>query len=363
MQFQKAICGIAAALAVAAVLMPPRHAEARVRLDSICTIYGQKEVKLTGLGLVVGLQGTGDGKNLTMMRALASALKVMNAPVSGPEELKDAKNAAIVLIEATVPKTGLRRGQNIDCYVSSIFGAKSLRGGRLLVTPVETADVRNDIAVGLASGAISIEDERTLTSGVIPGGISLLEDFASSFMDTARGNVITLLLDAPHTSFHSASEVARMINKEFEFVVGSQTQVAKAVGPGVIEVKLADEYRESPVEFIAEVLAVGIDNPHAQARVVVNTKTKTVVVTGEVEISPVTITNPKLTVQVEGGAAAGGANTGRFAPIEQQGSQPQQQLQQLVQALDQLRVPPDEIINVIRELHHSGKLHAAYEER
>ena len=350
-------------LAASALLaaLAPQTADARVRLDSICSIYGQREVKLTGLGLIVGLNGTGDGKNLTMMRALASALGQMNSPVAGPEELKDAKNAAIVLIEATVPKAGLRRGQTLDCYVSSIFGAKSLRGGRLLVTPIETADVSNDVAVGLASGAITIEDDTSMTSGMIPGGISLLEDFVSHFIDTQRGNVITLLLDAPHTSFSAASEVAAMINSELKYMVGSQTQLAKAIGPGVVEVNLADEYRSSPVEFVALVLGVGIDNPHSQARVVVNTKTKTVVVTGEVEIGPVTITHPKLTVEV-GGTEGGAQTPGRFAKVEPQGGDSQQQLKQLVSALDQLRVPPDDIIEIIRELHRSGKLHAAYEE-
>ena len=360
MKLMKTIFALALAISALLVALLPQQAHARVRLDSICSVYGQREVKLTGLGLVVGLNGTGDGKNLTMMRALASALRQMNSPVSGPDDLKDAKNAAIVLIEATVPKAGLRRGQNLDCYVSSIFGAKSLRGGRLLVTPMETADVNNDVAVGLASGAVTIEDDAAQATGMIPGGISLLEDFVSHFIDVGRGNVVTLLLDAPHTSFHAASEVARMINTEFMYT--SQTQLAKAVGPGVVEVTLAEQYRGAPVEFIAEVLSVGIDNPHSQARVVVNTKTKTVVVTGEVEISPVTITHPKLTVVVGADEQGAPATPGRFATLEPQAAQSQQQLKQLVSALDQLRVPPDDIINIIRELHRSGKLHAAYEE-
>src|SRR5690606_16710045 len=105
------------------------------------------------------------------------------------------------------------------------------------------------------------------------------------FIDKERGHVVTLLLDAAHSSFHAASEVARVLNAEFSFEAGTE-QLARAIGPGVVEVILPQQYRESPVEFIAQVLEVGIDNPHTEARVVVNQKTGVVVVTGEVEISP-----------------------------------------------------------------------------
>ncbi|MCH7989867.1 MAG: flagellar basal body P-ring protein FlgI [Planctomycetes bacterium] len=122
-------------------LLKPQEARARVRLENICSIYGQKEVKLTGLGLVVGLNGTGDGgKNKPAMDALAKVLMHMNLPTDSAD-LRDAKNVAVVLIEATIPKTGLRRGQKIDCYVSSIMGAKSLRSGRLLIAPLQTAEI------------------------------------------------------------------------------------------------------------------------------------------------------------------------------------------------------------------------------
>src|SRR5262245_65865913 len=124
----------AAALVLVAGGVP---AGARAGLENICTIAGQQEQKLIGLGLVVGLKGTGDGgKYAPMINALGSALAQLNNPASGPADLKDASNVALVLVEATVPANGIRRGQRIDCYVNSIGAAKNLRGGRLMIAPL-----------------------------------------------------------------------------------------------------------------------------------------------------------------------------------------------------------------------------------
>ena len=356
---------LVAVLAAGMLLSSPRTARARVRLESICTVYGQHEVQLTGIGLVVGLNGTGDGgRNLPTMRALSSALKLMNTPAA-VNELRDANNVAVVLIEATIPKTGIRAGQRIDCYVSSFMGAKDLRGGRLLVTPLETSLIesegqRDDRVVALASGALQIEDPDVPTTALLKGGVSLLRGFESVFIDRNRGGMITLLLDPSHSSFHAASEVARVVNNEFSFE-SSGRRIARAIGPGEVQVQVPTEYGESPVEFVAEVLAVGIDNPHTQARVVVNERTGTIVVTGEVEVSPVVISHKNLTVEVGPEVAPGPAVGGRFVTLPE--TQPTQQLQDLVKALNQLRVPTADVIHVVRELHRSGKLHALYEER
>ena len=88
---------------------------------------------MIGLGLVVGLSHTGDGgKNAAAMRALASTLRYLNNPIESGKELTDAANVAMVAISATIPKEGASNGQRVDCYVTSTFGAKSLKGGRLL---------------------------------------------------------------------------------------------------------------------------------------------------------------------------------------------------------------------------------------
>jgi len=363
MSTQRVVGTLASAIlaATACIVLRPDAAFARTRLENICTLQGQKEIQLVGLGLVVGLSGTGDGGgNLPAIRSLAAALRLLNAPVLKEDELKkNADNMALVLVAGTVPRTGLRRGQKIDCSVSSPFGAKSLRGGRLLVTPVEISDISDDTAVGLASGPIYIEDPNSLTTGKIPGGIVLEEDFVSQFvMDSEKGPSITLLLDAEHSSFYTSSEVASAINREFSFEAGN-SELARSITPGVVEVVIPDQYIKFPVDFVAQVLDVGIENPHTQARVVVNPRAQVVIVTGEVEISPVVISHKNLTVDVGGATAPSGS----FVALnEDDGRQSPQQLKQLVDALNQLRVPTADIISIIRELHRSGKLHAEYDE-
>jgi flagellar P-ring protein precursor FlgI len=340
------------------------RAEARTRLENICTISGQQEQRLIGLGLVTGLKGTGDGgKYLPMINALGMALRKLDSPASGPAELKDAGNVALVLIEATVPANGIRRGQRLDCFVNSIGAAKSLRGGRLMISPLGTQIVSDDRVMGLASGAVLIEDAQITTSGKIAGGVVVYEDVINNFV---QNDQFTLLLDRDHASFRSASEVANVVNADISFEAGGR-QLARAISPGVVQVTIPDQYRADPMRFIAQVLDVGIENPHTQARVVVNAKAGTVIVTGEVEISPVAISHKNLTLTVgtpEEQAAAGtpppepAPGVGFVPLMDQQTRQSPQRLKQLIDALNQLKVPTVDVIDILKDLHRSGKLHA-----
>ena len=345
-------------IAAAVLFFLPSAATAGVRVEHVCTLEGQREVRLTGLGLVVGLDGTGDGgRNLPAMRSLAAALRLHDAPVLDPIELKDAANVAVVLIEATVPATGLRRGQRIDCFVSSPMGAASLAGGRLLAAPLRVADVGADLAVGVAAGSVVIQDPRAPLVGKLPGGVILEEDFTVPFVGTdAAGPFVGLLLDAPHAGFGTATEVARVVNREFAFEAG--TEVALATGPSSVAVRIPPAYHADPVRFAALLLAVPLDRPEARPRVVVNARTGTIVVTGEVELSPVAISHKTLTVDV--GLPDPGA--GAFRPLGEPDPTPRPQLESLLKALNQLRVPTDDVIQILRELHRSGKLHAEFVE-
>src|SRR5688572_14370428 len=118
-----------------AMLCPPVWAT--TRLKNICRIKGQEENVLRGYGLVVGLNGTGEANDPIIMQSIARSMELMGHPlVAGQqgayEELRKIKNAAVVMVTATVPATGARRGEKLDCFVSGING-KSLAGGRLAV--------------------------------------------------------------------------------------------------------------------------------------------------------------------------------------------------------------------------------------
>lgn len=342
------------------LLLAGQTCEARVRLENLCTLQGQQEINLLGVGLVTGLQGTGDGaKNLATIRALQAALTRMNAPIAATD-IQNGNNVAVVFVSVQIPRTGLRRGQKLDCTITAPMGAKSLQGGQLMSTPLTTSNVRDEIAWALANGEVIIQDVSRATAGRIIDGASMLRDATPLFLNDQQGSSVTLQIDPHHASFWTSSEVARVVNSEFSFEVGGQ-QVAKPLSPNAVEVTIPPQYRESPVDFVAQVLDVGIDIPNTQARVVINAKTGTVIVTGEVELSPVIITQKSFSVEVGPNDLLG---PGPFVGlVEGQGRQSPQQLKDLVDALNQLRVPAADIIAIIRELHQSGKLHAELIER
>ena len=341
-------------------LAAPSAAHARVKLESICSLYGQKPLRLTGVGLVVGLRGTGDGKGAApTVEALARTLDLLGNPVA-QSSLRDADNVAIVLLEATIPAEALRVGQSIDVHCSSVLSAESLRGGRLLVAPLQSADRRSQVVVATASGGVAVEDEAVQTTGRIPGGAIIEADLfeerqflANVLTQDEVGYRFALLLEPNHAGFTSANTVAAAVNADFRESYYDK-DVARAVGPGMVEVRIPAAYENSPVEFIGEVMEVGIDRPHEQARVIVNTRSNTLVITGEAEISPALISHPG--IQLEIGPS--------FRTLtDPQQAVPNAQLRQLVAALGQLQVSSQDVIAIVRELHASGKLHAQYEER
>ena len=222
---------------------------------------------------------------------------------------------------------------------------------------MRVADVGTEVAVGLAAGAVVLQDVLIPTSGKVAGGLILEEDFLSPFIGAdAFGPTVTLLLDGPHAGFATAAEVARVVNEEFGFEAG--TAIARADGPGSVVVRVPPAYGEDPVRFTALLLDVGVDRPGRQPRVVVNPRTGTIVVTGEVEISPVAISHRTLTVEV--GGLPPDPRGGGFRPIGEDDLGPRPQLDSLLQALNQLRVPTEDVIHILRTLHKSGKLHAEF---
>src|SRR5437870_6014173 len=106
------------------------------KIADITRISGQRTNVLTGLGLVYGLKGTGDGGDfLPAIKPLASMLGKFSDPTT-VKELSNVANVALVSLTATVPGNGVRDGDHLDVYITSLGAAKSLKGGRLFVTPM-----------------------------------------------------------------------------------------------------------------------------------------------------------------------------------------------------------------------------------
>jgi len=326
-------------------------AAGQTTVKSICRVKGQEQNTLHGLGFVVGLKGTGDGGDfLPTIRALEKTMRVMGEPLGnqGLAELKNAKNVALVMVTATVPAGGARQGDELDCVVSSVGAAKSLAGGRLFLTPLVGPHPKDPRVYALAGGSISMEDPDFPTTGRIHGGCRLEADFYNAFTNDGR---ITLVLDENHAGFHVAQEVADLVNNQLSFQATGEL-LAKALDQTNVVVRIPQQYREDPVMFVSQVLDLPLYQMRTVPRVVIHERTGAIVIGGDVEIGPAVVSHQNVVVETAG-AAAGEP----FVPV-QAGQGSPAKLKSLVEALNAVHVPNEDVIDIIKALARDGKLHA-----
>lgn len=340
----------AAILTVAALGSLPSPAAGQALLRDICRVKGQEENVLHGVGIVVGLKGTGDGNFLPATTALAKIMTVMGEPLSqsGLTELKDAKNVALVAVTAIVPEAGARQGDRIDCVVSSIGSAKDLTGGRLFHTAMIGPDRNNPTVFAFAEGPITIEDA-TVTTGRIHAGCRLEADLLNVF---TLNDKITLVLDQNHADFKVAQDVTEAINTSQLSFQSSGQLLAKAMNQANIEVAVPSQYREDPVLFVSQVLSLPVTDVATGARVVINERAGSIVISGDVEIGAVVVTHRNVVIETGGVESAD-----RFVKLDPRETDAPK-LNSLVKALNAVHIPSEDIIDIIKGLDRNGKLHA-----
>lgn len=330
---------------------------ASTRLKNICRIKGQEENVLRGYGLVLGLNGTGEVNDPITMQAIARSLEVMGSPLAGGgqqasfDELRKIKGAAIVLVTATVPATGARRGDRIDCYVSGLNG-KSLEGGRLAFASLMGPNTTDPRVYALCQGQIMLDDPDQPMVGVIHGGCQMEADIFTPFV---RDGYITLVLDKNHANFQTADEIAKMIWEQMITYDDTDAirneSIVRAIDAANIIVRIPDVIKNDPVAFASDILETRITEPEPEARVVINTRAGTIVIAGEVEIGDVIVSHKNVVVE-----AATGLYTDTFTQIDiDQSNKPK--LDQLVAQLNSLKVPTADVIDIIRGIERNGKLH------
>ena len=361
-----------------------RSTRADVLIKELVRVKGQEENTLRGLGLVLGLNGTGDsGEYLPMARSLAMSFQLMGSEIAPgvtnqPKsiELKGTKNVALVWVTATVPAAGARQGDKIDCTVVSCGNAKSLEGGHLFAAAMQGSNPESSRVYGFAQGNVTLEDEKQPLSGKISAGCRLEEDF---FSDFTKNGKITLVLNEHHRDFQVAQNIASLINSALKSG-GSNDLTARAIDATNIEATIPKQYLEDPVEFIALLLSQRIfeEDLRTEARVVINKKAQTIIISGDVEIGAVVISHKN--IQIDTGAATernlavdgAGNRSKRFLSIDPSenfranrppdGATSQQiqaiKLRSLVEALNAIQVPTADVIAIIEEIHKTGKLHA-----
>lgn len=352
-----------------AVLATALATEARgeTYLRNICRLKGQEENVLRGLGLVVGLNGTGEANDRSTMEAIARAMELLGSPVgsnglldpTAANELKKIKNASLVIVTASVPATGARRGEKLNCTVSAING-KSLAGGQLTFAALQGPNPKDRTVYALCSGPINIENLEVPTVGHIHNGCQMEQDVWTPFyLEREGAKYITLVLDRNHASFHTAASIAEKISEVYsgyyvydavpaENSLSKAPRFVQAIDATSIEVRVPGEYLDRPVQFAYEVLELQVSDEDAEARVVINHRTKTVVISGDVRIGDVIVVHNDLVV--EAGTAVD------FTALTQSGAT-HPSLQRLVDQLSNLKVSEEDVIEIIQRINSAGKLH------
>ncbi|MCB1679423.1 MAG: flagellar basal body P-ring protein FlgI [Halioglobus sp.] len=265
------------------------------RIKDIASINGVRSNQLVGYGLVVGLDGTGD--KTTQVQFTVQSLKSMLAKlgVTVPANVNpQLKNVAAVIVHADLPPFA-KPGQTIDVTVSSLGNAESLRGGSLLMTPLKGADGQT---YALAQGNLIVSgfgaegaDGSSVTvnvpsAGRIPNGGTVERGVASPFSQDP-----TLIMNLNGPDFTTAQRVANSINQ----TLGPGS--ARALDATSIEVRAPQDPAEK-VAFASMVENLQVDPAAAPARVIINSRTGTVVIGSEVRVEPAAVAHGNLTVTV-----------------------------------------------------------------
>ena len=321
-------------LAVVLVFMGFEAANA-ARLKDIANIRGVRENQLIGYGIVVGLKGTGDGKNEYMSKSMVRMFDKMGIKLDSPEFAS--KNVAAVILTGTMPAFG-KAGNPIDVTVSAVGDAASLAGGSLLQAPLRAA---NEQVFAVAQGQIIIGGDHT-TSGKIPNGAIIERDMTADF---ASRKMYRLTLINP--DFTTAARTILTINKE----LGGH--YASAKDAGTIDIITPFAYENRGVELLATIESIEI-NPDSKARVVVNEKTGTIVVGDRVKISKVAVSHGSISVKVGDGKKD--SSVGKVAILETGVN-----VGELVNSLNKLGVSPKDLITILQSIKAAGALHGELE--
>ena len=281
-------------LLFASLIYAAAEAEPLSRVKDLAALDGNDSEPLLGYGLVVGLNGTGDGQSTEFtVNSLAAMLERLG--VSVPQESIKLKNVAAVLVTGKLDPNS-STGSSLDVTVSSLGDASSLEGGTLVMTPLKAASGRvhalaqGSVSIGgfnIRSGANNSFRKNHSTVGMIPNGAKVTERLDVAFV--SEGKVAWLL---HHPDFTTAQRVADGIDSMFG--VGT----AMAVDAQRIEVKVPVEYLDSPVEFIARMSEVGARGDNA-ARVVINERTGTIIVGQGVMLRAAAVAHGNLKVVIK----------------------------------------------------------------
>ncbi|MCD4829269.1 MAG: flagellar basal body P-ring protein FlgI [Candidatus Cloacimonetes bacterium] len=345
---------------------------AQVRLKDIATFSGLEARPLIGYGLVVGLDGTGDGSSSQMtVQSIKNMMERFGIMV--PMNKIRPNNVAAVMITATLPPFAKVGGQ-FDVTVSSLGDAKSLEGGMLLLSPL--MDVEQNL-LAMAQGAVSIGGFNTESGGSrvrrnyalvgrVPGGATVHEEVYSQLLFNGE-----LMLNLRNPDFTTVQRVATAINEYFDL------RLAAPEDGMSVQVVVPDSVlnNRNLIGFISQIENLQV-MPEQAARVVINERTGTIVAGGDVRITQVAVAHGNLTIKVAqetqttgvGVVGAGGAagivqtTTGSSIEVIPEDARVSvietATVQDLARALNRIETTPRDLIAIFQSLKAAGALQA-----
>ena len=338
------------------------------RVKDLTAVEGVRSNQLIGYGLVVGLNGTGDGSGEVTTQSLRSMLSRLGVNIP-PGVTMQAKNVAAVAIHAELPPFA-KEGMRIDITLSSVGGAKSLRGGSLLMTPLKGADKNiyamaqgNVIVSGFGAGG---NDGSRITVNIPSVGRILNGAIVERSIDTPFGLQDEVVLNLNNPDFTTANRLVRVIND----TVGPGTSYAKDAGSIVVT---SPEDPSQRVAFISMLENMSVKPAMPPARIVINSRTGTVIIGKNVHILAVAVTHGSLTVTVTEGSNV--SQPGAFARAGRTVVTPTSELNiaqnhrtfkikdsptldDIVRGMNELGLAPGDLVAILEALKEAGALNA-----
>ncbi|WP_445144350.1 flagellar basal body P-ring protein FlgI [Dyella sp. Tek66A03] len=360
--------GVAISLCACGAIAPPAHAD---KIRDLAQIAGVRSNQLIGYGLVVGLDGSGDQTTQTPFTTQSLENMLVQFGITVPANARpQLKNAAAVTVTAQLPPFA-KPGQPIDITVSSIGNARSIRGGELLMTPLRGADgnvyamAQGSVVVGGVSAqgkSGSSVQVNISASGRIPNGATVERSVASSFSNS--GGDLVLNLNTP--DFTTAAHIAEAVNRTYG--VGT----ASAIDGGSVSVRGPVDANQR-VAWLGAIQGIEVAPGDAPARVVVNSRTGTVVIGSEVRVTPAAVAHGSIQVTISEQALVSQPepfSKGQTAVVPSSNVQvsedgahmfkfgPGVNLDTIVRAVNQVGASPSDLISILQALKQAGALHA-----
>lgn len=337
------------------------------RIKDVATIEGSTGIQVVGYGLVTGLSQTGDSQRSGF--AVQSVVNMLRRFGITPKDVNlRTRNVAAVMVTATIP-VFMKKGSKIDVQVSSTGDAESLQGGVLLMTPLQSAD---GTFYGFAQGGISAGgyDIRSLgsrsarnptTTGRVPSGAILEKNVDATIV---RDNQVRVILREP--DFTTATRVTAAINRLENLANAAQTVDAATVAVAVP----AGATPNQIMELVAKIESAPVSVDVA-GRVVINERTGTVVVGGNVQLLPAVVAHGGLEIQVQRNVvlsqpapfSQGVSQRAEVANVNAQEERTPPVLlpasstvEEVAKALTQLKVSPRDLIAIFQALKEAGSL-------